>query len=104
MDTHGWIPISTIASFNRIRQLTANTYDTTLVKDVMALSGLVEVHKDWVRMRDRQWVPFVLPDAGVSTVGEPWDDTAASADGTRVEDEEEEIVFVTERDDNGQTP
>ncbi|KAF8526527.1 winged helix DNA-binding domain-containing protein [Hysterangium stoloniferum] len=102
MDTHGWIPISTIASFNRIRQLTANAYDTTLVKDVMALSALVEVYEDYVRLRDRQWVPFVLPDAGVSPIGEPREEIASSIDGTQVDDEED-VVFVMGRSEDGQT-
>lgn len=63
MDARGWIPISLIASFNRVRQL---TQDVQLVKDVLYLSSLVQVRGNMVRMGG--WEPFVLPDAAPSTV------------------------------------
>jgi hypothetical protein len=65
MDARGWIPISLIASFNRVRQL---TQDVQLVKDVLYLSSLVQVRGNMVRMGG--WEPFVLPDAVPSTVEE----------------------------------
>jgi la-related protein 1 len=63
MDEKGWIPVSLIASFNRIRQL---TMDVHLVRDVLSLSSVVQVKGDWVRMSD--WEQFVLPNATVSEV------------------------------------
>lgn len=65
MDARGWIPISLIASFNRVRQL---TQDVQLVKDVLYLSSLVQVRGNMVRMGG--WEPFVLPDAASSAVEE----------------------------------
>jgi la-related protein 1 len=63
MDSSGWIPISLIASFNRVRQL---TMDVQLVRDVLILSSVVQVKDDWVRMGS--WEQFVLPDAAASPV------------------------------------
>lgn len=62
MDTHGWIPIATVCSFNRLRTL---THDPLLVRDVMQLSSLVEVSPDGekARMANGVWTTFVLPDA-----------------------------------------
>ena len=65
MDSRGWIPISLIASFNRVRNL---TMDVQLVTDVLTLSSLVEVRGTYVRMR--QWQQFVLPTAAPSPVEE----------------------------------
>jgi len=65
MDTHGWIPIPLIASFNRVRQLTA---DVQLVREVLTLSSIVQVYGDMVRMGG--WESFVLPGALVSGVGD----------------------------------
>ena len=47
MDSKGYIPISLLASFNRIKQL---TLDTRLVKEVLMLSAFVEVNGGMVRM------------------------------------------------------
>lgn len=63
MDSKGWVPISLIASFNRVRQLTV---DMHLVRDVLILSSVVQVKDDWVRMSG--WEKFVLPDAATSVV------------------------------------
>ena len=63
MDTRGWIPISLIASFNRVRQLTT---DVHLVKEVLTLSSFVQVCGGMVRMNG--WESFVLPGAPVSRV------------------------------------
>ncbi|KAG8965387.1 hypothetical protein FRC03_000562 [Tulasnella sp. 419] len=59
MDTEGWIDIATIASFNRVRQLTT---DLNVVKETMALSQLVEVDEERtkVRVANRGWESFVL--------------------------------------------
>ena len=58
MDARGWISISLLASFNRVKTL---TYDLHLVRDVLTLSSLVEVKSDWVRTH--RWKNYVLPDA-----------------------------------------
>ena len=87
MDSKGYIPISLLASFNRIKQL---TLDTHLVKEVLLLSAFVEVNGGMVRMggvgsssgagvnegqgglsqnqNQSGWEAFVLPDAVESTV------------------------------------
>jgi hypothetical protein len=72
MDSKGWIPIQLLASFNRVRQL---TLDIMLVRDVLLLSSVAQVHHggDWVRMGG--WESFVLPDAKKSGV----DDSEAVA-------------------------
>ncbi|KAF8755452.1 1,4-alpha-D-glucan glucohydrolase [Rhizoctonia solani] len=58
----GWIPISTIASFNRLRKLTT---DFNLVRDTMHMSSLVEISPDGekARMSHGGWAQFVLPGA-----------------------------------------
>ena len=63
MDTRGWIPIPLIASFNRVRQLTA---DVQLVREVLTLSSIVQVSGGMVRMGG--WESFVLPGAPVSSM------------------------------------
>lgn len=63
MDSRGWIAISLIASFNRVKQL---TMDSQLVRDVLTLSSLVQVRGSMVRMGG--WESFVLPDAKPSIV------------------------------------
>lgn len=86
MDSKGYIPISLLASFNRIKQL---TLDTRLVKEVLSLSAFVEVRGGMVRMAGVSsdpgggqgiegqagqnqnqcgWEAFVLPDAVESVV------------------------------------
>jgi hypothetical protein len=78
MDSKGYIPISLLASFNRIKQL---TLDTRLVRDVLLLSAFVEVNGGMVRMggagqgqggggneNRSSWESFVLPDAVESVV------------------------------------
>jgi la-related protein 1 len=47
MDSRGWIPISLLASFNRVRQLTLEPH---LVREVLALSQIVDMRDDCVRM------------------------------------------------------
>jgi len=102
MDARGWIPVTLIASFNRVRQL---TQDIQLVKDVLSLSSLVEVRGGYVRMSNGQWANFVLPDAPSSTV------ETGTADGARSradesqdveaeveEDDEDDVEFVLGRD------
>lgn len=110
MDDQGWIPISLIASFNRVKKLTT---EVNLVRDVLNLSSLTEVKGEYVRMAQEQWKQFVLPNAPKSIVChpiereaiEPQDDQAAygqvqdgeieeEGDTYGEDDEEEDIVFV----------
>ncbi|RDX54678.1 hypothetical protein OH76DRAFT_988632 [Lentinus brumalis] len=117
MDSRGWIPISLIASFNRVRALTT---EIQLVVEVLMLSSLVEVEVKSAHVRMRQWQQYVLPTAPASTVPEDdappqapaaYDDAHAQYMHTPVhtqegghyvsqqnhdgdEDEEEDVVFV----------
>lgn len=100
--------MSLLASFNRVRQL---TLDPQLVRDVLALSSIVELSDDCVRMGGGEWRRFVLPDAPTSTVefegaeaeenrigvDRYQDDHEQFADGEE-EDEEEEIEIVMDRE------
>ncbi|TFK47591.1 hypothetical protein OE88DRAFT_1738505 [Heliocybe sulcata] len=122
MDSLGWISVHLLASFNRVRHLTA---DINLVKDVLSLSASVEIRDDWVRIGSDQWKQFVLPsatrsrfedegvvgEAGNSVaspddqatspdVGSPEDRKASDIEGEG-EEEEEEVVFVMGHDTQG---
>jgi len=118
MDSRGWIPITLLASFNRVRQL---TLDPQLVRDVLALSQIVEMRDDYVRMAGGEWAQFVLPEAPVSIVeggsagvgagengrvgeaGQDQDREQGEEDGDVEEDEEEEeIEIVMDREVIGQ--
>jgi la-related protein 1 len=63
MDSRGWIEIGLLASFNRVKTLTA---DYQLVREVLMLSTMVQVREHHVRMGG--WERFVLPDAPKSVV------------------------------------
>ncbi|KAG5653566.1 hypothetical protein H0H81_012255 [Sphagnurus paluster] len=109
MDSRGWVPISLIASFNRVQRLTT---DPQLVREVLALSSVVQVKDNSVRMIE--WKQFVLPDAMPSAIEPEHDDhdnqqvtehaapeTVASGD---VDDEdEEEVVFVMNHEEQATT-
>ncbi|BEI86548.1 hypothetical protein CcaverHIS002_0608350 [Cutaneotrichosporon cavernicola] len=60
MDAEGWIEIAMIASFNRIKTLTA---DVAIVTEVMGLSDLLELDGERVRLGNSEWRRWVLPDA-----------------------------------------
>ncbi len=86
MDSRGWIPVSLLASFNRVRQL---TLDPQLVRDVLVLSSIVELRDDCVRMGGGEWRRFVLPDAPTSTV---------EVEGAEAEGEKENRSIDRERE------
>ncbi|KAG6829073.1 hypothetical protein H0H92_005784 [Tricholoma furcatifolium] len=67
LDSKGWVPISLIASFNRVRRLTE---DEVLVKEVLSLSSVVETtdSDDGAMVRMKNWQAFVLPTAKASSV------------------------------------
>jgi la-related protein 1 len=60
MDSEGWIEVSMIASFNRIKSLTP---DVAIVREVMEMSILLEVKEDMVRLAGDEGMRWVLPDA-----------------------------------------
>lgn len=66
MDSEGWIDISTIASFNRVRSFTP---ELAVVREVMLLSSLLEVREDKVRLARGQSKLWVLPNAKPSPFG-----------------------------------
>jgi hypothetical protein len=57
MDAQGFIPISVIANFNRVRMLTE---DGTVILDALQKSSVVELQGDKVRRR-HGWVNWLLP-------------------------------------------
>ncbi|CAK9883186.1 unnamed protein product [Sphagnum jensenii] len=57
MDDQGFIPISVIANFNRVRMLTE---DGTVILDALQKSSVVELQGDRVRRR-HGWVNWLLP-------------------------------------------
>lgn len=84
------------------------------MRDVLALSQIVEMRDDCVRMSGGEWGQFVLPDALVSTVGGTsgavGNGEEGEEDGGHVEeegevedeDEEEDIEIVMDRGVMGQ--
>ncbi|XP_020578036.1 la-related protein 1B-like [Phalaenopsis equestris] len=56
MDEQGWVPISLIAGFNRVKQLTNNI---PYILDTVLLSNVVEVQGDKIRKRN-DWMTWVL--------------------------------------------
>ena len=82
------------------------------MRDVLALSQIVEMRDDHVRMAVGEWAQFVLPDAPVSTVGggsagvgagengrvgeagQDQDREHGEEDGDVEEDEEEEEIEI----------
>ncbi|KAJ3732902.1 winged helix DNA-binding domain-containing protein [Lentinula guzmanii] len=96
MDSHGWIPIPLIASFNRVRQITT---DESFVRDVLGMSSVVEIQGDMVRMKEGEWERFVLPGAQTSRVDSIHDfsltpSSESEDEEEEEEEEEEEVVFV----------
>lgn len=96
MDSRGWIPISLIASFNRVRQL---TQDPELVREVLGISSLLEIRDDHVRLSNQQWENFVLPSATTSTVENEESGTVRPTPVEEVEKEgeegeEDDVVFI----------
>ncbi|KAG0623674.1 hypothetical protein M758_3G192900 [Ceratodon purpureus] len=79
MDSNGFIPVSVIANFNRVRQLTE---DVALILDALQDSSLVEVKGDKLRKRD-DWATWLLPSV-------PSQPTTAAANA--VESGKEEVM------------
>ncbi|XP_074580499.1 la-related protein 1C-like [Curcuma longa] len=69
MDEQGWVPVSLIAGFNRVRQIT-NSIDFIL--DTLPLSTEVEVQGDKIRKR-QGWMSYLLlpsPNRAANTSGQ----------------------------------
>ncbi|KAH8913612.1 winged helix DNA-binding domain-containing protein, partial [Atractiella rhizophila] len=64
MDSQGWVDISMVASFNRIKSLTD---DMNLVRDTMSLSTFLEV-RDWKVRKRGDWYHWILDTASPSKV------------------------------------
>lgn len=80
--------MSLLASFNRVRQLTS---DPQAVRDVLALSSIVELCDDYVRMGGGEWRRFVLPDAPTSTVQVEGTEDENRIGGDREQDDHEHV-------------
>ena len=67
MDTQGWIPLTTVAGFNRVRMLTP---DLVVVTEALAGSTVVEFSPDLLRIRAKespqQWVLPGAVEAGAA--------------------------------------
>ncbi|XP_008809436.1 la-related protein 1C-like [Phoenix dactylifera] len=57
MDEQGWVPITLIAGFNRVKQFTNNIQ---YILDTIRLSDVVEVQGEKIRKRN-DWMNWVLP-------------------------------------------
>lgn len=106
MDSEGWISVSLLASFNRVKQLTGGV-SIDIVRDAMSLSTVIEMHPSGGMARMHEWRQFVLPNVGVevgtssSKAGSETEpspttpaDYALEHDASKDEDEDEEIEFV----------
>lgn len=76
MDSNGWVDISMIACFNRIKNLTE---DVTVVKEAAEISAMLEVRDDKLRLANGEYRQWVLPDAKPSAIDRDNSDAAASA-------------------------
>ncbi|KAI7888081.1 uncharacterized protein EV154DRAFT_545078 [Mucor mucedo] len=69
MDTEGYVPLSLITGFNRVKGLTT---DMTLVHASLELSTILDFNKDREILRKRQgWETWVLPAAGTVATTTP---------------------------------
>ncbi|KAJ0969895.1 hypothetical protein J5N97_022772 [Dioscorea zingiberensis] len=57
MDDQGWVPVSLIAGFNKVQQLTNNIH---YILDTVQYSTVVEVQGDKIRRRN-DWMNWMLP-------------------------------------------
>ncbi|KAG5463085.1 MAG: hypothetical protein BJ554DRAFT_1843 [Olpidium bornovanus] len=60
MDGEGWVPLSVLAGFNRIRLLTS---DMSLIRDALLQSSNLEVDSAGFRVRKREgWAAWLFPE------------------------------------------
>ncbi|KAM0945365.1 putative la-type HTH domain, winged helix-like DNA-binding domain superfamily [Dioscorea sansibarensis] len=57
MDDQGWVPVSLIAGFNKVKQM---TNDIQYILDTIRVSNVVEVQGDRIRKR-HDWMTWLLP-------------------------------------------
>jgi la-related protein 1 len=85
MDTQGWIPLTTVAGFNRVRMLTP---DLVVVTEALAGSAVVELSPDLLRIRAKenpqQWVLPGAVEAGVAAASTAMAAEAAASGATDV--------------------
>jgi len=62
MDEEGWVPISLIANFNRVKNLTT---DISFLVECLEHSTLVEIHDEKIRKKE-DWKAWVLPNYNTS--------------------------------------
>ncbi|XP_038986931.1 la-related protein 1A-like isoform X2 [Phoenix dactylifera] len=69
LDEQGWVSISKIADFNRVRKMTTNI---SLILDALRSSELIEIEDDKIRRRNdwSKWIPALAQQA-VSTKSQP---------------------------------
>ncbi|KAF8908436.1 hypothetical protein CPB85DRAFT_1222736 [Mucidula mucida] len=109
MDSEGWISISLLATFNRVKQLTGGE-NVDLVREVLELSSAVEMHPSRESVRMYDWERYVLPpevkDNGSSSTKTSSEMAASPVtpgdtsleheheDGKEEDEEEDDVVFV----------
>ncbi|XP_057953426.1 la-related protein 1A isoform X2 [Malania oleifera] len=77
MDDHGWVPISIIADFKRVKKMST---DIPLILDALQSSSTVEVQVDKIRRRDEwaKWLPTSAEHKAEAPKGQPVDEVGNS--------------------------
>lgn len=110
MDGQGWVPISTIADFNRVKKM---TMDIPFILDALQSSSTVEVQGDKIRRRDEwsKWIPASTEHTSSSKmISEPQLVEPANEDNARAISEENvdfsshNPSFVENKLSNGDAP
>lgn len=60
MDDEGWIPISVISNFNRVKNIIGNL-DAKFILDTVRSSQVVEIREDEKVRRKGDWQQWVFP-------------------------------------------
>ncbi|CAN6485152.1 unnamed protein product [Victoria cruziana] len=86
MDSQGWVPVSVVANFNRVKQLTNSI---PFILDSLRGSSVVEVQGDKIRRRN-DWRTWLLPNFTSTSKEEPTsvstpDDLVSRVRGIRLE-------------------
>ncbi|XP_051149722.1 la-related protein 1C-like [Andrographis paniculata] len=93
MDDQGWVPISLVASFPRIKQM---TNDISLVMESLRYSTVVEMQGDKVRRRNEwaRWLPPSdgLANSGSQITGAPDNELATSLQGISIDNTEADLI------------
>ncbi|KAJ0964060.1 hypothetical protein J5N97_029182 [Dioscorea zingiberensis] len=76
MDDQGWVPVSVIAGFNKVKQL---TNDEQFILDTIRVSSLLEVQGDKIRKRN-DWMIWLLPSHQFKTAAGPSSPETANYD------------------------